>query len=298
MMECERCGLKFTRKSHLERHLKRVTPCEATKSLAGPKILLEKLEKSSRKKFVCPGCSRTYDYSSNLNRHKRDCKSIILLTQVLKNQEALAREFQEMKMQMAPAAGGQAASAVAGSQQYNFIGGLGTVNNTTVNAPTYNIRAWDPQNIDVGALDGAREETQNNLINHAFLHKYQAETLMASYMDVDPPTNYIFYAPTKRIEDVRVFDGTAFRKLENPTEVLEASRLAFHEIIMFRARTDESALRYTCDYYDKDFETHKEYLESTAKKPLEGSSERMLDKLHRVSPNVKKVIDAERINVD
>ena len=68
-----------------------MTPCEAIKSLIGPKILLEKLEKASKKKFACPGCSRTYDYSSNLNRHKRDCKSIILLTQVLKTK----RRWQE-----------------------------------------------------------------------------------------------------------------------------------------------------------------------------------------------------------
>jgi hypothetical protein len=171
-------------------------------------------------------------------------------------------------------------------------------NNTTINAPTYSIRAWDPKNIDVGALDGAIKETQNNHINHAFIYKYQAEALMAKYMEMTPPINYVFYAPTKRIEDVRIFDGTAFRKLDDPGAALDASRKAFHEIIMFRARTDEEALKYACEYYEKDFDTHKAYMEAAAKGQLAGANERMLDRLHEASPQVKQAIDAEKIRVE
>lgn len=192
------------------------------------------------------------------------------------------------------------AAAVAGGQRNVFNGGLGTVNNnnTTVNAPTYNIRAWDPNNIDVEALDAAHKETQNNHINHAFLYKYQAQALMTKYMALDPPGNYFFYAPTKSIEDIRVFDGTAFRKPEDPSEALDAGLRAFHEVIMFRARTDEHALRYTCDYYEKDFDTQKAFMEQAAAGLLEGSRENILDKLHQVSPQIKQAIEAEHIQVE
>lgn len=296
-MECGRCGMRFQYPSHLRRHLKRATPCPPEKSLMGQKILLEKLDKSITKQFVCHQCGTSYSYQKSLNRHVKECSKSIIFDTLLE----LKEEMKMMRQHLVAAPAPNATSTTAINSQNVFNGAVSTINNnnnTTVNAPTYNIRAWDPRNIDVEALDKAQSEVQNNLINHAFLHKYQAEALMANYMKLDPPINYVFYAPTKSPKDVRVFDGTAFRKPENPEELLDASRRAFHEIIMFRARTDEDALRYACDYYDKDFEAHKAYLEQSYAAPLEGSCERIMDKLHQVSPQIKKAIDAEKIHVD
>lgn len=297
-MECGRCGVSFRYKSHLERHLRKEMPCPPTKSLMGQKILLEKLEKATRKPFACSRCKASYSHQKSLNRHMKECTKEALLAKILESNQELHERLDRLQQQLVAApAQGSVPSATINSQ--NIVGGVNnTMNNTTVNAPTYNIRAWDPNNIDVEALDAVHKETQNNPINHAFLYKYQAEALMAKYMELDPPGNYFFYAPTKSIEDIRVFDGTAFRKPEDPREALDAGRRAFHEVIMFRARTNEDALRYTCDYYEKDFDTQKAYLEQAAMAPLVGSHENIIDKLHQASPQIKQAIEAEHIQVE
>lgn len=296
-MECGRCGNTFQYKSQLLRHLSRATSCPPRKSIVTPKVLIEKLERAAQKAYRCPACSRSYAYPSNLIRHKRSCERLLAQAEVVelrKGQKELERKIDALTMQLA-ATSMTVSPSPAGITNAGIVYGnaINTTNNIDARR-TYNIRAWDPHNIDFQALD--KLDNEHNLINKAFLARNQAEVLLDSYIKMDPPTNYSIYALSKSIDGVRVFDGQAFRKPDDPEGLLETGYQNCWRAIKHRLDTNESALRQAAEYYDRDFDIQKERLLSSEKKS--DRLEMILDKICRASPEIKKVIDADSIAVD
>jgi uncharacterized C2H2 Zn-finger protein len=82
--DCPRCGIKFSRSSHLQRHLQRVTPCEPLLANIAPESALRRIKEAGTKIYKCPNCTRSYNYVSNLRRHIR-AEHVIITDVVLKN---------------------------------------------------------------------------------------------------------------------------------------------------------------------------------------------------------------------
>ena len=62
---CYKCSKKFTRKSSLDNHLKRKTPCNIYKL------------------FLCNSCDKYFSTQSNLTKHvKNNCKNINIKSQI------------------------------------------------------------------------------------------------------------------------------------------------------------------------------------------------------------------------
>lgn len=78
-LECRRCGTRFEYKSQILRHLtSRKTVCEPLRNDISPQDLVKELEESSKKRYACvaPGCNKSYEYATNLSRHRSTCSFI------------------------------------------------------------------------------------------------------------------------------------------------------------------------------------------------------------------------------
>lgn len=268
---CRRCGASFSREAHLIRHLEKKVVCPPTKSLLDRTYLIKEQIRSTQKKYPCGFCSKSFIHESNKYRHRKTCTAYQTQRRYLESQKDQDVQIAAMKKEMEKLAKGMEAlleaKSAAPAPTTNLVNGSmaigGNVNHNNNTMNVYPIAPWDPEHIDFTPL---REDYVMAAYEKAFVSNSPVETLMYLHMGLKPPRNHFVYMPSDKLEDARFFDGTSYKRVEDPRAEFKKGYDVYHRELLGFMDARESDLRQGCYYADADFDAKRESLLAAADK--------------------------------
>jgi hypothetical protein len=166
------------------------------------------------------------------------------------------------------------------------------INSNTFNV--YPVRPWDPTGVDFEALS----EGMSAYLAQAFAAKHQVEKLMYIHLKHKPPQNYAVYLPEGGLEQARFFDGTSYKKVEDPERELgKLYGTCFQGLDAYsldpRSRAD---IDFWCGLSDTNYDQQRQLLSRAPTK--DDRSEIICAKLRSCAPAIKEFIEQHNLVVE
>jgi hypothetical protein len=195
-----------------------------------------------------------FSHDTNRYRHKKVCKALQDKGRIDRLEKEIGRLTQSMEKL-------SSAAPIRAITNNGVVMVDSSMTNNTMNV--YPIAPWDPEHIDFTPL---REDYVMAAYEKAFVSNSPVETLMYLHMGLKPPRNHFVYLPSDKLEDARFFDGTSYKRVEDPRAEFKKGYDVYHRELLGFMDARESDLRQGCYYADADFDAKKESLLAAADK--------------------------------
>ena len=242
--ECPRCNFSTLKRQNYIRHLNRKTLCDPIKSNESLDTIKEHFG-TINNSFICQ-CSKTFEYHSNLSRHKKTCKSVTTPQQLPPQPNAdmmtTLLDIQKMLQQQQ-----QAQSLIPPLTQ-------NTTNNITQNNKiTINITSF-------GQEDIKHIESLTEFLTSCFLDKNIVDIIEKIHFDKDYPQNQNDRLKSLKHKMMETYVNGKW-VVTDKDETLGKLVDRGTNIMRFHTRRNKQKVMDECEEEEEDFDDIKEYFD-------------------------------------